>query len=265
MTAVTARNGFMARAHLAGLLARGFAYPDEAFRLSLLSGAFARGVSEACRQLGFGDRMLGLEAAIADVGSRDAYRLAGEHTHMFARNVLCPMNEASYLGASGLASVRDIADVASLYNVFGYKVSPQARELADSLPVELEFLGALLAKEAYALEQGWEDRAQVCGDVRSKFVNEHFAWWLPQFAERVRKNARMGFYPALAGLAEGLLSLEHVHPAGAGPLPAALPVGPGLSGGADSDAGCPSDTAQLVPPSFGPPVAARTPPQGEQK
>ncbi len=265
MTTAVTNDTLMVRASLASLLARGFAYPDEALRQSLLSGEFAGRVGEACKQLGFRDRTPGLEAAIADVAGRDAYGLAGEHTRLFARTVLCPMNEASYVGAGGLASVRDIADVASLYNVFGYKVAPQAKELADSLPVELEFLGVLCAKETYALEQGWKDRAKVCEDVRAKFVNEHLAVWLPQFAERVRKNARLGLYPALAGLAETLLSLEDIRPPVADPLPAVRPAGAGLGGGEDSDPGCPSDTTQFSPLSFGRTMANRTPPQEERK
>lgn len=215
MTLKAVDGALMDRAALAGLMARGFAYPDESFRQSVSSGKFESDVRAVSRAAGLERAAEALGPALSEPALSEPYALAGEHTHLFERSVLCPFNEASYLGAQGLAAVRELADVASLYNVFGYKVSSRAGELADSLPVELEFLGVLYAKEAYARERGWKAKAKISADVRATFLKEHLGLWLPKFGERLRKHARLLFYPALASLAEGLVSIEQDGRAGA--------------------------------------------------
>jgi TorA maturation chaperone TorD len=204
----TAGSLLMHQASLAGLLARGFAYPDLAFRLSLVTGQYLAEARSCAMPLGLDPALAHLESSLAGPEIGQEHSLAVEYTHLFARAVPVPLNEASYLGTGGFGSVRDIASVASMYSIFGYRVSQQAKEIADSLPIELEFLGVLYAKEAYARERRWKDRAQTCTGARATFVSEHLGAWLPRFGERVRKHARLGFYPALTGLAEGLLALE---------------------------------------------------------
>lgn len=198
----------LARADLALLLARGFAYPEAALHQALASGQYLAEARGLARALGFAAPLAALESALGEGGLADPSRLEGEHTYLFARSVLCPLNESSYQRNRGLGAIHDLAQVASFYDIFGFQVSPRAKELADHLCVELEFLGALCAKEAYAREQDWPERAEICAEARAKFVAEHLAPWLPKLAQRVREHARLGFYPALASLAEAVVALE---------------------------------------------------------
>jgi DMSO reductase family type II enzyme chaperone len=199
--AIVATNTLMSRARLAQLLAVGFAYPDAALRQALASGEYVAEV----RELALG---LGLQQDLGQTPAVDLKRLEHEHTYLFERTVRCPSNESAYGRGHGLAAVHDLAEVASFYAAFGFQVSTKAHELADHLCIELEFLGALCAKEAYAREQGWQERAQVCAEARTKFASEHLATWISQFAARVKEHARLGFYPSLAELAEALVRLE---------------------------------------------------------
>ncbi|MBI3952991.1 MAG: molecular chaperone TorD family protein [Chloroflexi bacterium] len=207
MTAIATAT-LMARARLAHLLAQGFAYPDAAQREALASGEYLGELGALAGALGLEAALPALEAALGEGTGTDLSRLEGEHTYLFQRNVLCPLNGSSYGRNRGLGAIHDLADVASFYGVFGFQVSSQAKELADHLCVELEFLGALCAKEVYAREQGWQERAEVCADARARFVAEHLAPWLPQLAARVREHARLRFYPALAAVAEAAVALE---------------------------------------------------------
>lgn len=198
----------MVRARLVHLLACGFAYPDEALCQTLASGEYALELSSLGETLGLHSTLPALLAALGKERGAEPARLQGEHTYLFARNVLCPPYETSYGRGRGLGAVQDLAEVASFYAAFGFQVAATAKELPDHLCVELEFLAALYAKEAYAREQGWRERGQVCAEARAKFAAEHLKTWLPKFSERAREHARLAFYPALAALAETLVALE---------------------------------------------------------
>ena len=49
-------------------------------------------------------------------------------------------------------------------------------EAADHLDMELEFYSPLL-KQAYALEQGWQDKSEIARDAASAFLADHLGRW----------------------------------------------------------------------------------------
>ncbi len=200
----------IARARLASLLARGFAYPTVEILHAIKTGAYAADATSLAGALGLQVEAGTVARAIAEDDLTDPTTLEGEYTRLFERTVLCPLNGSGYALGDGMGAVHDMARVASFYGAFGFKVSPQAKELADHLCVELEFLGVLCAKEAYAIERGWEDKARIASAARATYVRDHLAPWLPKLAARLEQHARLKFYPALAGLGQGLVSLEPV-------------------------------------------------------
>ncbi|MBI4220757.1 MAG: molecular chaperone TorD family protein [Chloroflexi bacterium] len=199
----TSSNGLVAIASLAGGLARGFAYPDEAFCSSLRDGTFADLLFECARKAGLNGVGSELHAALQEARDRATPVFQGEHTLLFARNVPCPLNASAYEPQSGLSTTRSIGDVAGFYGAFGYQVASRARELPDHLCVELEFLGVLAAKEAYAAGMGRQGQAGVCRRARYKFAEEHLSPWLPELVKRLREKSRLRFYPAF-----GMAALE---------------------------------------------------------
>jgi TorA maturation chaperone TorD len=198
----------VARAQLASLLSKGFAYPTADLMSRIRTGSYLAEISALAGPAGIQERVSPLAGALLESSTNDPFLLEGEYTRLFERSVPCPLNESGYAGARGMGAVHDIAHVASFYAAFGFKVSPETKELADHLCVELEFLGVLLAKEAYALEHGWEERARVTRDARLKYASEHLAPWLPKLGERLGQHSASRFYQALFGLAMGLTELE---------------------------------------------------------
>jgi TorA maturation chaperone TorD len=96
-----------------------------------------------------------------------------------------------------------LADVGGFYSAFGFQV---AGDLSDHLGAELEFMAVLCLKEAYAREQGWAGQAETCAHARRRFLAEHIGRWLPVFVMRVKDNARLPFFAALAELTEAVVS-----------------------------------------------------------
>jgi TorA maturation chaperone TorD len=95
-----------------------------------------------------------------------------------------------------------------MYAAFGFQVSARRPNLPDHISAELEFVAALLAKEAYALDQGWYPQAKLTRQARRKFIRENLAQWLPAFVERLEQHRRLPFYPAVAALVLALLAIE---------------------------------------------------------
>lgn len=199
----------LGKATLCWLISRGLAYPDEALQSRVRSGEFVREVQEALEAVGAGPQILALAQSLqkaSDSPSTPFVGLAEEYTYLFERGARCPPYGSSYIAQQGLG--REMADVASLYALFGLQVGETHRELPDHVSVEWEFLSFLYAKEAYALEQGWQERVQVCQEVRHCFLREHLGQWFSAFAQRVQKYGRHPFYPALVRLGTAFLEAE---------------------------------------------------------
>lgn len=114
----------------------------------------------------------------------------------------CPLNEIEYgdLKADPLFQPHRLADLAAFYRAFGLEVADGAGERPDHIGMELEFMSALAAKEAYAYEhQLDDDQRALCRDAQKKFLREHLGRWSPAFARRL---ARAATDDALAALAE---------------------------------------------------------------
>jgi len=66
----------------------------------------------------------------------------------------------------------------------------------------------LLYKQAYALEEDEDEKAQICVDAQKKFLKEHIGKWVPLFAILFGRKAQEGFYHALSALTKEFLRLE---------------------------------------------------------
>lgn len=201
----------LARAAALRALARGFTYPDRGFQEELAQGKFRSETLTALEALGKSTSGVDPEAPLLEAlpgAEAQPDSLEGEYTYLFFRNVIVPPYETSYAPQQSFRRVRELADIASFYAAFGFKVSPERGELPDHVGAELEFLSLLYIKEAYAREQGWRREARVCAQAREKFLREHLGGWMPAFAKKLQEQARLPFYPALALAADRVLSAE---------------------------------------------------------
>jgi DMSO reductase family type II enzyme chaperone len=103
---------------------------------------------------------------------------------------ICPLNEIEYgdLKADALFQPHRLADLAAFYRAFGLEITEDATERQDHLCVELEFMSALAAKEAYGLEHQFDEPdLAVDRDAQKKFLREHLGRWTPAFTRRLAR------------------------------------------------------------------------------
>lgn len=120
----------------------------------------------------------------------------------------CPLYETQYGAAHVFQQVHELGDIQGFYKAFGLDISDEERERCDHVSVELEFMHFLLYKQAYALENHGEEKAQICVDAQKKFLKEHVGKWVPLFAVLFGRRAVDGFYCALSALTKEVLRLE---------------------------------------------------------
>lgn len=167
----------------------------------------------------------GAVSRAAQVTISSALGLEEEYNYLFMRRTPVSPYESRYLSPLA-ANPYNMVDVAAFYKAFGFEVAPAAGELADHLGAELEFLGFLCLRGAYALENRWEEQAVTCSEARAAFLRDHLGRWLPAFAAGLRAKARLPWYPALADLAVALLAYDE---ADLGVVPEVV-ASPGIDG-----------------------------------
>jgi TorA maturation chaperone TorD len=200
-----------ARAGLWAWTARAFAYPtperERSFADTSERSRLATLAAVADPDGGLATALHTVWAAL-DEPDDGKVSLAEEHTFLFGRHVRVPPYESSYVLEPGTDRSTHLAEIGGLYAAFGLSISTARPDMPDHLGAECELLAVLLAKEAFALAQGWQSRAKLARRARWKLVVEHLQRWLPAFAERLGKHHRRALYPALAGLVLRLLAVE---------------------------------------------------------
>ncbi len=179
--------------------ARLFDYPSSESDLAAVVHACAEeaeGVPVATTAAG-----AALADAAASLGSVDD--LAAEHTFLFARQAPAPPRESSYAILPATAQGTIMSDLGAFYRAFGF--GTRAALPPDHLCAELAFVGALLAKEAIARDNGWREPTRLTRSARQRFLREHLGVWLPTFVERLERTARTSFYPRAGAYARALI------------------------------------------------------------
>jgi TorA maturation chaperone TorD len=97
-----------------------------------------------------------------------------------------------------------LADIAGFYEAFGFR--PSLPENPDHFANLFEFLTILALKEAWALEEGDLEAAEIARDAERKLVEEHVHPYFGRFAERLSSFAAPG--GAYCAVAEYLETVE---------------------------------------------------------
>ncbi|MBI3665295.1 MAG: molecular chaperone TorD family protein [Acidobacteria bacterium] len=130
--------------------------------------------------------------------------LARGHQEIFGLLVgkAAPPYETEYCrSALTFYRTQELADIAGFYRAFGLEQDRAEPERQDHISVELEFMAHLIERElaaAVAEEPALQEKAPLCRDAQKKFFEAHLAWWVPAFAELLRRASPRGFYSALA-------------------------------------------------------------------
>ncbi|MCC6959902.1 MAG: molecular chaperone TorD family protein [Dehalococcoidia bacterium] len=112
----------------------------------------------------------------------------------------CPLFETAYFGADPQQQTQRMADVAGFYRAFGVD-STGSDTRPDDLSVELEFLGFLCRKEAYALEHSGPPRVAQVRKAQRFFFEEHAGRWAGVAGKKLAGLASAGMFYGAAGTA----------------------------------------------------------------
>ncbi len=185
----------LARSIFYQMLSFFFRYPEAARDLSSVkeNGFIWR---DAAKELSLidGDNKLGavLDDLLGAFQSLDihAWRMDYEKNLGHTANSVTPAYELEYGEAHSRREPQELADITGFYNAFGLKVSNKLSERGDHVSVECEFMHYLIYKEVVALEEGAEDKAEICREAGQRFLSDHLARWFPAFARRLSKNSK---------------------------------------------------------------------------
>ncbi len=190
------------RSRVYQLLSDAFTFPEEeSFRM--LKSSFLNELTVQLDHTNGGDEEFDfcpLRESVDRLGN--VSHLASEYTRSFGHTLSteCPPYETQYEFPHVFQQTQALADIAGFYRAFGLQISDSAGERLDHITVELEFMGFLAYKHAYAMAHHGEEQVQICLDALRKFMEEHLGRWVPTFAARLARKAGNGFYKELAEL-----------------------------------------------------------------
>jgi nitrate reductase assembly molybdenum cofactor insertion protein NarJ len=159
------------------LLGRLFECPDQSWREEL--EALARELQDP-----------ELSAAVSAIGDQAS---EGRYHSVFGPGGPAPPREATYHDTLELGSL--MSELSIYYDGFAYH--PAIDEAPDHVAVEIGFIAFLKLKEAYALAEGDDERADRCARAASRFMTDHLATIATPLAD-VLRNATLD-YLARAG------------------------------------------------------------------
>lgn len=150
---------------------------------------------------------LDLSHAIPAIQKMDLPALQAAHRSTFgAAGSLC--YETEYGLPHEYRQSQEMADLAGFYRAFGFDTGGGIRERPDHVAVELEFMCALGLKEAYALEQLEEARAEICREAQANFLRDHLGRWFGLFEQSMDRNGAEEPYGSLSTLAGDFIAAD---------------------------------------------------------
>jgi putative dimethyl sulfoxide reductase chaperone len=176
------------RSQLYGFLSLAVLYPQENWTEE------APLVNEISRNIGYATAVLELSPATLphlQAAFRRGFGAAGS---------LC--YETEYGLPHEFRQAQEMADISGFYRAFGFDIGGALRERPDHVAVELEFMYLLTLKEAWALQEGNLEHAEVATDAQRKFLEDHLGQWISLFAQSLRHNATDESYQALSHFIE---------------------------------------------------------------
>jgi len=130
----------------------------------------------------------------------------------FARLFIGPTNPPAipyasfYLSESHTLMTDETIDVRKRYLDAGMAVKDLYSIPDDHIGIELEFIYYLTQKTIELFERGEREEASRLFELRSDFLKEHMAKWLPIFTDKVIEFAQNDFYKGAALALKGIIN-----------------------------------------------------------
>lgn len=134
-----------------------------------------------------------------------------DYTRLFlnpAGPLAAPYEAAWLAGKDPMLFDEVMQSVLDSYRAGGYEVDEDFRDLPDHIAAELEFLYALIFREARAAASGNDAERANAVDLRRRFVQEHLGRWIGPFTEALREGGETALYRTLADLTERFVRSE---------------------------------------------------------
>ena len=171
------------------------------------------------------------EAVRRLVGALDAASVTDwtqEYERVFGHSVqgAAPPYELEYGEEHSHRQPQELGDIAAFYQAFGLRASSASHERVDHIVTECEFMQFVLYKQACALDEGSQERAEVCEAAARQFLADHLGCWGPAFCLRLSRAAAQGILGAVAEATLAWLVQDCQRlgiPAGSRDLPLRLP------------------------------------------
>lgn len=123
-----------------------------------------------------------------------------DHERIFGHSVqsVAPPYELEYGEEHSHRQPQELGDIAAFYQAFSLRVSSTSHERVDHIVTECEFMQYLLYKQACALDEGSQERSDVCEAAARQFLADHLGCWGPAFCLRLSRAAEQGILGAAA-------------------------------------------------------------------
>jgi TorA maturation chaperone TorD len=99
-------------------------------------------------------------------------------------------------------------EVKKFIETTGLEYQSDYKGLPDHISVELEFMQQLTLREEQVWGDSDTDGAASCRNIEKKFIEEHLIPWVPEFCEKIVKEAELPFYKDLAALTRNFIEFE---------------------------------------------------------
>jgi len=195
-----------ARADLCRLLAACFYQPGPEFAEERVFDS----MRTAAAEIDAGMASL-VDALAAGFDAQPMEELQVDYTRLFLNPtgpLAAPYESAWIAGKDPMLFDEVIQSVLDSYRAGGYEVDEGFRDLPDHIAAELEFLYALIFREARAVASGNEAERAEAIDLRRRFIEQHLGRWIGPFAAALRGGGETELYRALADLTERFIRSE---------------------------------------------------------
>ena len=90
----------------------------------------------------------------------------------------------------------------------GLHYESEYKGLPDHISVEFEFMEQVTLREELAWGEKDKDGALYCLKMEKEFIEEHLIRWVPDFCEKIMKEAGLPFYREIAELTKNFIEFE---------------------------------------------------------
>lgn len=133
-----------------------------------------------------------------------------DYTRMFIgpERLPAPLWESAYLSKERLLFQEQTLQVRQAYLKYHFLPANFMKEADDHLGLELDFMYQLTMRARKAADEGDMERLQQIFADQKDFLENHLLQWVPELVLKIRESAHSAFYPGIAKILKGSLTLD---------------------------------------------------------